>query len=137
LSISYLPTALRQMVRERAALRCEYCRLAEADAFLPHEPDHTRAEKHDGASTAENLALACFDCNRFKGSDAAAFDPESDDLVPLFNPRMQVWSEHFAASNGVIVGVSPIGRATAKLLKFNLAARVEIRAILTERKRWP
>ncbi len=125
------------MVRERAALRCEYCRLAEADAFLPHEPDHIRAEKHDGASTEENLALACFDCNRFKGSDVASFDPESAALVPLFNPRMQVWSEHFVAADGAVIGLTPVGRATAKLLKFNLAARVEVRAALAGKKRWP
>jgi hypothetical protein len=35
-----VPAALRRLVRERAALQCEYCLLAEDDAFLPHEPDH-------------------------------------------------------------------------------------------------
>ena len=41
-----LTAALRRLVRERADLRCEYCLLAEDDAYLPHEPDHVIATKH-------------------------------------------------------------------------------------------
>ena len=64
--------SLRREVRERAGERCEYCLLAEFQAFLPHEPDHLIALKHGGKTSPENLALACFDCNRFKGSDIAS-----------------------------------------------------------------
>jgi len=53
-----LPAALRRLIRERAALRCEYCLLAEDDAFLPHESDHVIAVKHGGVTEAPNLALA-------------------------------------------------------------------------------
>jgi hypothetical protein len=136
-STTYLPAALRQLVRERANLRCEYCHLAESDAFLPHEPDHIIAEKHGGASTADNLALSCFDCNRFKGSDVASYDSESGQLTPLFNPRTQSWAQHFSIAGGEINGLTSVGRTTGRLLRFNLAARVEVRKMLALKKRWP
>ena len=66
--------SLRREVRERAKQRCEYCLLAESQAFFPHEPDHLIALKHGGHTTTANLALACSDCNRFKGSDIASID---------------------------------------------------------------
>jgi hypothetical protein len=39
---------LRRRVRERAADRCEYCLLAQDDAYFAHKPDHIVAEKHGG-----------------------------------------------------------------------------------------
>jgi HNH endonuclease len=79
---------MRRQVRARAAGRCEYCLLADADTFFPHEADHIIAVKHGGVSTGENLAGACFDCNRFKGSDIASLDVVTQALVPLFHPCM-------------------------------------------------
>ena len=73
--------SLRREVRERAGERCEYCLLAESQAFFPHEPDHLIALKHGGETTSANLALACFDCNRFKGSDIASIDTVTSELV--------------------------------------------------------
>ena len=74
MSESYVPAAVRRQVRERAGDCCEYCLLAAEDAFFPHEPDHILAVKHGGVGTLANLAWACFDCNRFKGSDIASCD---------------------------------------------------------------
>jgi hypothetical protein len=49
-------------------------------------------------------------------------------VVRLFNPREQEWSDHFALhDDGQIVGLTPIGRATARLLNMNAARRVELR----------
>jgi 5-methylcytosine-specific restriction endonuclease McrA len=118
LSITYLPAALRKKVRQRAQFRCEYCRLRETDAFLPHEADHVIAEKHGGASIFENLACSCFDCNRFKGSDISSIDPISRKIVPLYNPRTQAWGRHFRISGGEIIGRTTAGRATVKLLSL-------------------
>jgi hypothetical protein len=82
--------------------------------------EHIIAEKHGGKTEAENLTLACPYCNRAKGSDlgsinpetprnqilrmiysryisrdrAAAIDPETGEMVCLFNPRKQKWQEH-------------------------------------------
>jgi hypothetical protein len=74
MSLSRISAALRREVRERARECCEYCLLTESQAFFPHEPDHLIARKHGGKTVAENLALACFDCNRFKGADIASID---------------------------------------------------------------
>jgi 5-methylcytosine-specific restriction endonuclease McrA len=98
-----ISAALRRQVRERANGRCEYCLLAEVKAFFPHEPDHIIAQKHGGQSVLQNLALACFDCNRFKGPDIASIDPVSGRLTPIFNPRINRWPEHFQAEKGRIV----------------------------------
>ena len=134
---TYIPAGLRQQVRRRAKNRCEYCLLAEQDAFFPHEPDHIISEKHGGATTAKNLALSCFDCNRFKGSDIASLDPVTGNLVPLFNPRTDDWENHFQIDDGMICTLTAIGRATERLLRLNLPARVEIRATLAQAGRFP
>jgi hypothetical protein len=49
-------------------------------------------------------------------------------VVSLFNPRQQAWSEHFIANGPIVVGVTPIGRATIRVLDFNAASRVQLRA---------
>ena len=129
---AYITAGLRRQVRRRARDRCEYCLLAEQNVFFPHEPDHIIAEKHGGTTTAENLALSCFDCNRFKGSDIASLDPINGSLVPLFNPRTDDWEEHFQIEGGNIFALTAVGRATERLLKLNLPVRVEIRATLAQ-----
>lgn len=122
-----ISAALRRQVRERASERCEYCLLAELQAFFPHEPDHIIAQKHGGQTVLQNLAMACFDCNRFKGSDIASVDPVSGVLTPIFNPRTDRWTDHFRFDSGRIVPLTSIGRATERLLRLNLPHRVEIR----------
>jgi 5-methylcytosine-specific restriction endonuclease McrA len=92
--VTYISTALRRLVSERAGYRCEYCLLPEEFSSFPHEPDHITPLKHGGATTADNLALACFWCNRLKGSDLAALDPQTGQIKPLFNPRLHAWSDH-------------------------------------------
>ena len=137
MSPARISSELRSEVRERADGCCEYCLLPEAQAFFPHEPDHIIAAKHGGETTAENLALACFDCNRFKGSDIASIDPDSGELAPLFNPRTQGWDEHFSIHNGLINPLTAVGRVTESVLKLNLQSRVEVRKILENIGRYP
>lgn len=132
-----ISAALRREVRERARERCEYCLLAESQAFGPHEPDHLIAQKHGGESTSENLALSCLDCNRFKGSDIASIDPNTGKIVALFNPRLQIWSEHFRLNGGEIVPLTASGRATERLLQLNLQSRLEVRAQLAAHSLYP
>jgi hypothetical protein len=49
------------------------------------------------------------------------FDPVTNSTVPIFNPRTQIWNEHFEMSkNGTqIIGKTPIGRGTVEALKLN------------------
>ena len=122
-----ISTALRQLVFERAEGRCEYCLLPQSVVVHKHEPDHIIPKQHDGQTTADNLALACVRCNRYKGYNVGSFDPETGDLVPFYNPRTQVWSEQFQLEGTVIQPLTPEGRVTAKMLHFNDADRVEER----------
>ena len=124
-----ISAALRRQVRERARERCEYCLLAEVQAFFPHEPDHIVALKHGGKTVPENLCLACFDCNRFKGSDITSVDPVSGVVTLLFNPRTQRWGEHFRLLEGRIHPRTSVGRATERLLRFNLPQRIVARRL--------
>ncbi len=128
--MTYIPAALRREVIERAGNRCEYCLLPAEIAFYPHEVDHVIAEKHGGATELNNLAFACWRCNRRKGSDLASFDPQTQQISPLFNPRTQVWAEHFAYERGRLIGLTPEGRTTIGLLRLNsedrLAERLSI-----------
>ena len=129
--------ALRLAVGERAHGCCEYCRVHEDDVLLPHEPDHVIAEQHGGQSTFENLALACFHCNRNKGPNIASVDPQTGRIVPLFNPRLHSWIEHFQLDGAHIIPESENGRATVSLLKFNTPARIRVRESLIGVGRFP
>ncbi len=125
--MTYIPAALRREVIERAGNRCEYCLLPAEVAFYPHEVDHIIAEKHGGATELDNLAFACWRCNRRKGSDVTSFDPQTGQLSPLFNPRTQVWVEHFAYEGERLNGLTPEGRTTVGLLQLNSADRLNER----------
>lgn len=131
--MSYIPAALRRLVEERANYRCEYCLLPASVAFFPHEVDHVIAEKHGGATDADNLALACWRCNRHKGSDLGSFDPKTKVFSFLFNPRIQEWNEHFRLEEVTIVGLTPEGRTTVNLLQLNSDERLAERQRLLER----
>ena len=116
--MTYVPAALRREVIKRAGNRCEYCLLPAEVAFYPHEVDHVIAEKHGGVTEIDNLAFSCWRCNRHKGSDLTSFDPETGQLSPLFNPRIQIWAEHFAYKGERIVGLTREGRTTVYLLRL-------------------
>jgi hypothetical protein len=104
--------------------------MPDAEPVFPHEPDHIIAIKHGGPTTSDNLAYACFDCNRAKGSDIASIDPDTDALTALYSPRTQAWSEHFRFNGPVIEPLTACGRVTVRLLRMNLPVRVAIRASL-------
>jgi hypothetical protein len=88
---------------------------------MPLTFDHIIPEAAGGLTVRSNLWLACERCNRYKGDRTTAIDPETGQDVGLFNPRTQVWAEHFAWSEqGItIVGITPVGRATVIALHLN------------------
>src|SRR5262245_48068063 len=118
---AYIPVELRRQVRVDARGRCGYCHTLEALIGMPLEFEHLHPEARDGPTTRENLWLACTRCNDFKGDRIDALDSESGEHVPLFNPRTQVWTDHFAWSpdRTQVIGLTPIGRATADALQLN------------------
>ena len=129
--------ALRHVVRERAGHRCEYCQLPQAYApVVRFHIEHIRARQHGGDDDPANLALACPHCNRFKGPNLTSVDPETATVVPLFHPRLDAWDAHFAVDDIVIVGRTPIGRATVRLLRMNTDDRQKVRAALRARGEW-
>lgn len=129
--------ALRREVRVRAEGRCEYCGMPDSEPIYPHEPDHVVAIKHGGQTASENLAYACFDCNRAKGSDIASIDPETGRLTPLYSPRTQQWKAHFRFNGPVIEPRTAVGRVTVRMLKMNLPVRIAVRESLIRAGRYP
>ena len=123
----------QRRVRRRAGNRCEYCRLPQESApVIRFQVEHVRAKQHGGSDSLRNLALACPRCNRQRGPNLTAIDPRTKRIVPLFNPRIQDWGEHFTFAGVVIVGLTPAGRATVRLLKMNAEERIKVRAALRE-----
>jgi hypothetical protein len=104
---------------------------------VPHEPDHIVAEQHGGKTSRENLAFACYHCNRYKGTNLASIDPESGQPAFLFQPRRDKWSDHFRIEGARIVPVTATGRATAVLLRLNDPDRIESRQLLGLAGRYP
>ncbi|MBK8025087.1 MAG: HNH endonuclease [Chloroflexi bacterium] len=135
--MSYIPELLRQQVRQRAGGRCEYCLIHQDDSLYAHEVDHIIPEKHRGETTLENLCLACLDCNRHKGSDFASFDPETEEISLLFNPRRQRWDDHFRLDGPLIVSLTSSGRVTVFVLKLNDEIRLRARRALIATGNYP
>jgi HNH endonuclease len=96
-------------------------------AFFPHEIDHAIAEKHGGQTEADNLAYACWRCNRHKGTDLGSFDPQTREFSFLYHPRRQRWSDHFHIMNWKILGLTAEGRTTVELLQLNRPDRISER----------
>jgi hypothetical protein len=51
-------------------------------------------------------------------------------LVALFNPRQDKWSKHFAWRGPLLIGKTPVGRATIDVLKINQLERLVHREML-------
>jgi len=123
-----MESALRSLVRRRAGDVCEYCRLPQAASrYVRFHVEHVIARQHGGATEPDNLALACSFCNFHKGPNIAALDPESGQVVPLYHPRRDRWTDHFTWEGTLVVGLTAVGRATVQLLAMNDWDRVEVR----------
>ena len=56
-----------------------------------------------------------------------SIDPDTGAAVRLFNHRSDDWSEHFLFEAGEVLGRTPTGRATVRLLNINAPRRVQLR----------
>jgi HNH endonuclease len=135
--VTQISSALRQLVIQRAGNCCEYCLQTQEDNPFSFHIEHIRAEKHRGITHPNNLCLSCPDCNRFKGSDIGSIDEETGTLTPLFNPRTQIWSDHFRLIGSEIEALTPEGRVTVFLLRLNNAERLAEREIMIELGTYP
>ncbi|MDQ3751125.1 MAG: HNH endonuclease [Acidobacteriota bacterium] len=117
---------IREQVRRRANLLCEYCHTNERWQYVRFTVDHVVP---GGESSPANLALACFHCNRRKSDKTEAIDPETNKLVEIFNARQHFWKTHFTwSADGLrIIPLTSIGRATVALLELNRERILSIR----------
>jgi hypothetical protein len=132
-----MDAALVRQVWQQARHRCEYCHMPQDYDDTPFEIDDIISRKHHGPTLASNLALSCFFCNSFKGSDIAGLDPRTRKLTPLFNPRRHKWDRHFRWRGAELVGRTPIGRVTVAVLNINDTFRVELREALIDEGLFP
>lgn len=65
----------RELVRERARERFEYCRFPEDRSVRAFHGDHVLARQHAGDTVIENLAWACSHCNLHKGVEHERYRP--------------------------------------------------------------
>jgi HNH endonuclease len=129
-----IPDHLRQQIIEAAGYRCEYCKTSSRLTGTPLIMEHIFPRTLGGADDRNNLAASCYRCNEFKGAKTHATDPLTGQLVALFNPRTQAWTDHLTWVNGGthIAGITPIGRATVIALRLNNENVVDARSIWIE-----
>lgn len=123
---------LKQAIKIRAKYCCEYCLTPEYFSPDPFENDHIQPSSKDGDNDFENYAFSCSGCNGFKFNAIEAIDPASAQVVRLYNPRKDIWNEHFCWDENftVLLGISPIGRATVFKLKLNRTGLINLRVAL-------
>jgi 5-methylcytosine-specific restriction endonuclease McrA len=123
---------MRQAVTARAGNCCEYCWTPLKYSGDPFAIEHIVPRNLGGQTTLNNLALACLGCNGYKYNKVEAVDPTTQLVVPLFNPRQQHWSDHFAWNKACtqMIGSSPTGRATIEALRLNRPGLINLRRVL-------
>lgn len=119
--MSKISKSLEKEIRSESNHRCGYCLGEQKYIFAWLEIEHLIPRAKGGSSQKENLWLACSYCNTFKSSQTHGTDPKTKRKVPLFNPRQQVWKNHFqlGADNITILGKTKCGRATVNALNLN------------------
>jgi hypothetical protein len=119
------------LVADRATHRCEYCHAPELVFNFPFEVEHIIPLYRGGVDAELNLALACRSCNLRKGTRISGLDPESNQDVPLFHPRQDLWDDHFQvdSDSGTLVAKTPTARVTITYLEMNSQAQVTARQL--------
>lgn len=118
-------TATRQYIALRADYRCEYCKKPEIISNFSFHIEHIIGRQHGGSDRIDNLAYSCSYCNWKKGPNIGTVLTEAGPIIQLFNPRVNLWSDHFLVyANGLIVAKTEIGEGTLRLLEFNASERI-------------
>lgn len=125
-----MDAGLCHTVRTRAAHLCEYCRLPQEYSELLFHVEHIIPCQHGGGDDLDNLALACPACNLHKGPNLAGIDPATGQITPLFHPRRENWSDHFAYDGLNVVGITAAGRTTVRVLDMNDPDRKRVRELI-------
>lgn len=128
----HVPLPMQRAVVQRAKGYCEYCQLPVAFSPASFNFEHIIPLIKQGLTILLNLAFSCGGCNAHKKDKTEALDPLTRQLMPLFNPRTDIWSDHFQWSDDdlQIIGITPTGRATVQLLKVNREGNINLRRLL-------
>ncbi|HRK81260.1 MAG TPA: HNH endonuclease signature motif containing protein [Saprospiraceae bacterium] len=123
---------IRQLVRDRAGNRCEYCLCPASFSPGPFSVEHIIPKSKGGADALDNLAFACQGCNGRKYNHIFAEDPITGLQTRLFHPRSDQWNIHFEwdETQSVIIAISAIGRASVSKLQLNRTEVVNLRLLL-------
>ena len=115
----------------QAGYRCGYCRSCQQIMGIRLILDHLIPRARGGTDDETNLWPCCLPCNGFKQARIEARDPQTDDLVPFYNPRQQRWADHFHWEDAGrrISGTTATGRATVSALQLNRAELVAARSL--------
>ena len=119
--MSEIKQELVSKIREQAKNRCGYCLVPQKLVSYKLEIEHIFPRALGGSNEENNLWLACRQCNLSKRIKTHGFDTVTFERIKLFNPREQIWSEHFKFSveETEIIGKTPCGRATVSALQLN------------------
>lgn len=125
----YIPVHVRALVAKRAGFKCEYCLISDSQGsiYYKHQVDHIVSLKHRGTNSIDNLAYCCLSCNVYKGPDLGSIHDGTGIFVLFFNPRTNVWSEHFRFQFLRIEPLTETGWVTATMLQFNTPERMAAR----------
>ncbi len=123
---------LRLLVANLARNCCEYCFSQSRFAMQSFSVEHVRPLSKDGSSIDDNLALSCQGCNNHKYNKVEGFDPVGGQIVALFHPHLQTWADHFVWNDdySLVIGITPVGRATVEMLQLNREGLVNLRRVL-------
>ncbi len=127
-----IPKKIRHLVAQRAYFCCEYCCSQEKYSPDYFSIEHIFPRIKKGNDGFENLAFSCLACNSHKYTAIEAIDPVLGIFVPLYNPRKDIWKQHFCWSDdfSLLTGITPIGRATIEKLHLNRASVINLRIVL-------
>ena len=130
--MTYLSPKILKEIEEIDGDLCAYCQTSVHNTGQPLTIDHIQPQSLEGSNTSTNLCLACRRCNEFKAKKIEAIDPLTGEVVLLFHPRKDVWSEHFEwdATGTRLIGLTKKGRATIVALNINNEV------IIKARSRW-
>jgi hypothetical protein len=105
----------------------------------PFSIEHITPLSRGGLSHLDNLAFSCQGCNSRKYISTTAIDPISGEIVSLYHPRQERWSDHFAWNDDftLMLGLTPTGRATIENLQLNRDGVVNLRQVLHSIGRHP
>ncbi len=116
--------ALREQVRQRAGLACEFCGVTETDVGSELTIDHFRPRAKGGSDHFGNLVYCCCACNQYKSD----YWPTTPEDAKLWNPRLELFTKHvLELDDGVLHSLTPAGAFTVERLRLNRSPLVALR----------